>query len=102
TRCHDPRWLGAMPRFVSINTAVEIDLSGQVGSEMIGGQTVAAIGGSFDFFEGAHFSAGGLRVIALQSTTPDGRISKIDPQLAAGTAATIPRHTVDVVVTEHG
>ena len=102
TRCHDPRWLGTLPRFVSINTAVEIDLTGQVGSEMIGGRTVAAIGGSFDFFEGAHWSAGGLRIIALQSTTPDGRISKIVPQLAAGTAVTIPRHSVDAVVTEHG
>jgi acyl-CoA hydrolase len=102
TRCHDPRWLGTLPRFVSINSAVEIDLSGQVGSEMIGGRVVSTIGGSFDFFEGAHYSDGGLRILAMQSTTPDGRITKIVPQLAAGTAVTVPRHTVDYVVTEHG
>lgn len=102
SRCHDPLWLATLPRLVSINSAIEIDLSGQVGSEMINGQVISAIGGSFDFFEGAHWSPGGLRIIAMQAATANGKFSKIVPQLAAGTAVTIPRHTVDVVVTEHG
>ena len=102
TTCHDPRWLGGLPRLVSINTAVEIDLSGQVAAETARGAVVAGVGGSFDFVEGAHFSSDGLRVIALQATTADGRTSKIVPRLAAGTPVNIPRHSVDVVVTEHG
>jgi 4-hydroxybutyrate CoA-transferase len=102
TTCHDPQWLSRIPRLVSINSAIEIDLSGQVGSEMINGQMISAIGGSFDFFEGAHWSPGGLRIIAMQAATANGKFSKIVSQLSAGTAVTIPRHTVDVVVTEHG
>jgi 4-hydroxybutyrate CoA-transferase len=102
TQCHDPRWLASLDRLVSVNSAVEIDLGGQVASETIGGNVIAGIGGSFDFFEGAHLAAGGRRVVALQSTTPDGSISKIVPSLATGTPVTLPRHTVDFVVTEHG
>jgi 4-hydroxybutyrate CoA-transferase len=102
TQCHDPRWLATLDRFVSVNSAVEIDLGGQVASETVGGQVIAGVGGSFDFFQGAAWSPGGMRVVALQSTTPNGKISKIVPRLAEGTPVTIPRHTVDVVVTEYG
>jgi acetyl-CoA hydrolase len=102
TTCHNPRWLATIPRFVSINSAVEIDLTGQVGSEVIGGRVISGIGGSVDFFQGATWADGGVRVIAMQSTTPDGSISKIVPCLDAGTPVTVPRHAVDYVVTEHG
>ncbi len=104
--CHSPKWIGTFDRFVSINSAVEVDLFGQVSSETVGGQAVAGIGGSMDFFEGAHLSGsagnGGLRIVALQSTTPNGKISKISSFFPEGTPVTIPRHSVDFVVTEHG
>lgn len=99
---HHPRWIGAHHRFVSVNSALEVDLSGQVALEAAGGRTIAGLGGAVDFFEGAHLSAGGLRVVALRSTDADGTGSKIVANLAGGTPASIPRHAVDVVVTEHG
>ncbi len=102
TSNHDSRALGSRANFVSINSAVEVDLTGQVGSETIAGEEAAAVGGSFDYFEAAYFSPGGLRVVALPSTADGNRVSRIVARLAAGTAVTIPRHTVDVVVTEHG
>jgi acyl-CoA hydrolase len=102
TTCHDPQWLATLPRLVSVNSAIEMDLSGQVASESVSGRVISGIGGSVDFFEGAHWSEGGMRIIAMQSTTPDGSISKIVPRLAQGTPVTVPRHSVDLVVTEHG
>ncbi|MGH9095749.1 MAG: acetyl-CoA hydrolase/transferase family protein [Acidimicrobiales bacterium] len=99
--CHNPLWLAGRARLVSINSAVQVDLSGQVAAEAVGGRTLAGIGGSADFFEGAHHSAGGLRVVALESQTAAGA-SKIVADLAPGTPVSIPRHSVDVVVTEHG
>ena len=98
---HSPRWLAQHQRLVSVNSAVEIDLSGQVNSEVVGGRQIAGIGGSIDFVEAATHSAGGRRVIALPSTTRDGR-SRIVPRLDATGTVTIPRGMVDFVVTEHG
>lgn len=102
SRCHNPRWTGSFPRFCSVNSAVEIDLTGQVVSETIGTSVIAGIGGSADFFEGANLSEGGLRIVALQAATADGRTSKIVPAFPAGTTVSLPRHSVDVVVTEFG
>lgn len=93
---------GRLDRFVSIISAIEMDLSGQVNSETVAGKQVSAIGGSFDFLEGAHFSRGGKSIIAVTSTTPDGKHSRIVPTLPPGSAVTIPRHCVDFVVTEYG
>jgi acyl-CoA hydrolase len=85
-----------------VNSAVELDLRGQVSSESVSGRVIAGVGGSVDFFEGAHWSGGGMRIIAMQSTTPDGSVSKIVPRLAESTPVTLPRHSVDIVVTEQG
>ncbi|WP_219413727.1 acetyl-CoA hydrolase/transferase family protein [Pseudonocardia nigra] len=100
-RVHDPRWLADLPRLVSVCSALQVDLTGQVASESVGGAPVAGIGGSADFFDGAHFSTGGLRVVALPATTAKNR-SRIVARLDPGTPVTLPRHAVDVVVTEHG
>jgi acyl-CoA hydrolase len=100
-RVHDPVFLSKTDKFVSVNSAASIDLSGQVVSERVGGRVVSGIGGSADFFEGAHLSPGGLRILALTSTTGRG-LPTIVPEHPAGTQVTIPRHSVDVVVTEHG
>lgn len=98
-KIHDPAVQARRPRFVSINSAVEVDLWGQVNGETIGGAQAAAVGGSMDFFEAGRGSAGGLRIIALPATTRHGR-SRIVARLAG--VVSIPRHSVDVVVTEFG
>lgn len=97
---HDVPHLGSLERFVSINSAIEVDLSGQVNGETIDGRQVSGVGGSLDFVEAARYSDGGLSVIALRSTAR-GR-SRIVPRLAEGSPVTVPRFAVDVVVTENG
>lgn len=99
---HDVASLAALPRFVSINSAVEIDLQGQSNGETLGALQISGVGGSMDYVEAATMSAGGLSIIALPSTTDDGRHSKIVARLAAGAPVTTPRFAVDVVVTEYG
>jgi acyl-CoA hydrolase len=99
---HDPEIVARLERFVSINSALEIDLTGQVTAESLGGRQVAGIGGQFDFVLGASRSAGGASIIALPSTGRDGAVSRIVPRLAPGAAVTTPRYLADWVVTEHG
>lgn len=98
---HDPAWLAGQPRLVSICSALEVDLSGQIVSEAAGGRLVAGIGGSADFVDGAHLSAGGLRIVALPAMTTGG-VTRIVRQLDTGSPVTLPRHGIDAVVTEHG
>ncbi|HET7343645.1 MAG TPA: acetyl-CoA hydrolase/transferase C-terminal domain-containing protein [Methylomirabilota bacterium] len=100
---HDPQVVAQLPRFVAINSALEIDLTGQVTAESLGPRQVAGIGGQFDFALGASRSAGGASIIALPSTGGrDGAVSRIVAHLAAGAAVTTPRFVADWVVTEHG
>jgi 4-hydroxybutyrate CoA-transferase len=99
---HDPHLVAAIDRFVAINSALEIDLGGQVTAESLGTRQVAGIGGQFDFVLGASRSAGGAAIIALPSTGRDGAVSRIVPRLAEGAAVTTPRYLADWVVTEHG
>ncbi|HZS33241.1 MAG TPA: acetyl-CoA hydrolase/transferase C-terminal domain-containing protein [Methylomirabilota bacterium] len=98
---HDPRAIAAIERFVSINSAIEIDLAGQVNAEAVGARQVAGIGGQFDFVAGAALG-GGRSVIALRSTGQGGEVSRLVARLAPGTPVTTPRHLVDWVVTEYG
>jgi acyl-CoA hydrolase len=86
-------------RFVSVNSALEIDLYGQVNSETLDGRQVGAIGGSVDFAIGAQME-GNLSVIALRSATKRGE-PRIVPLLKPG-PVTLPRSLVQMVVTEHG
>jgi 4-hydroxybutyrate CoA-transferase len=99
---HDPDVVARMDRFVSINSALEIDLTGQVTAESLGARQVAGIGGQFDFVLGASRSRGGAAIIALPSTSRDGEASRIAARLANGAAVTTPRYLADWVVTEHG
>lgn len=96
------RVVGQIEKFVSILGAIEVDLTGQVNAETVGGKQISAIGGSFDFLQGALFSPGGKSIIALSSTTPDRKLSRIVGQLPLGSAVTHPRHSVQFVVTEYG
>lgn len=99
---HDPQVVGRIRDFVSINSALEVDLTGQVNAESLGPRQLAGIGGQFDFVLGASRAPGGLSVIALPSTGRSGAISRIAPRLGAGAAVTTPRYLADYVVTEHG
>ena len=98
---HNPLWLSALPRLISVCSALAVDLSGQAASETMDGKVLSGIGGSADFFDGAGLSPGGLRVLALPAVTAKGT-SRIVSSFGTGTAVTLPRHSVDVVVTEHG
>ena len=101
TAIHDPRLVAGLDRFVSINSAIEVDLTGQVNAEALGERQVSGIGGQFDFVAGAALG-GGRSVIALPSTGRGGEVSRIVSRLVAGTPVTTPRHLVDSVVTEFG
>ena len=103
TFVHDPDVVARLDRFVSINSALEVDLTCQVNAESLGGRQVAGIGGQFDFVLGASRARHGASIIALPSTGGrDGAVSRIVPRLAAGTGVTTPRYLADWVVTEHG
>jgi acyl-CoA hydrolase len=99
---HDPEVVARYDRFVAINSALEVDLTGQVTAESLGGRQVAGIGGQFDFVLGASRSRGGVSIIALPSTGRAGAVSRIVPRLSPGAAVTTPRFVADWVVTEYG
>lgn len=99
---HSAVELSSQPRFTSINSAIEIDLWGQVNAETIASRQVSGVGGSVDFTEAAYQSQSGLRIIALPSTVRNGAQSCIVPRLPAGSAVTIPRSMTQLVVTEFG
>jgi acyl-CoA hydrolase len=90
--------LRRIDRFVAINSAVEVDLTGQINAEAIGGTYVGAVGGVGDFLRAAQASRGGVPVVALPSTA--GRHSRIVPRVSG--PVTIPRSDACVIVTEYG
>lgn len=96
----DARVLGAEERFVSITSALQIDLQGQVNSERIGGRQIAGVGGALDFVDAARASAGGVRIVAVRSSSRG--VSRIVPALEPGAPVSLARTAVDIVVTEHG
>ena len=98
----DPEVITRAGSMVSVNSAVQIDLSGQVNAEYLNGHQLSGIGGGFDFLQGALRSPGGRSIIALPSEAGGGRFSRIVPALPAGTPVSVPRHHVQTVITEHG
>jgi 4-hydroxybutyrate CoA-transferase len=99
---HDPQVVGTLGDFVSVNSALEVDLLGQINAESVDGRQVTGIGGQFDFVLGASRAAGGRAVIALPSTGRQGKVSRIVARLPAGARVTTPRFLADYVVTEWG
>ena len=87
---------------VAINSAIEIDLTGQVCADSMGTKLFSGIGGQVDFVRGATHSEGGKPIIALPSTTKDGKISRIVPTLKPGAGVVTSRGDVHYVVTEYG
>ncbi len=99
---NDPFVVAQNDNMVSINTALEIDLTGQVCSESMGSTMYSGTGGATDYAYGALHSKGGRGIIAMASTAKKGTVSKIKAQLTPGSAVTISRNLVDNIVTEYG
>ena len=99
---NNPRVIGSNDNMVSINSCVQIDLTGQVCSESVGLRQISAVGGQVDFIRGAALSKGGRSIIAISATAAHGRVSKIVPVLDTGAAVTTNRMDVEYIVTEFG
>jgi acyl-CoA hydrolase len=99
---NDPWIIAQNERMVAINSAIEVDLTGQVCSDSVGCLPFSGIGGQVDFIRGAAHSKGGLPIIALPSTAKNGAISRIVPTLRPGAGAVTSRGDVHWVITEHG
>ncbi|MFH2009119.1 MAG: GNAT family N-acetyltransferase [bacterium] len=99
---NDPFVISRQHRMVAINTALEVDLTGQVCSDSVGGKFFSGIGGQVDFNRGAARSRGGKAIIALPSTAKDGAVSRIVAQLSPGAGVVTTRGDVHYIVTEHG
>lgn len=99
---NDPYIAGQNDNLISINSALQVDLMGQVNAEMIGNRQFSGIGGQMDFVRAASRSAGGKSIIALPSTASSGKISRITCELDCGAAVSTSRNDVHYVVTEFG
>ncbi|MBM4069650.1 MAG: acetyl-CoA hydrolase/transferase family protein [Planctomycetes bacterium] len=99
---HDSGVIRRIDNFVSINSALEVDLFGQVNADMLGGRQFSGTGGAVDMMRGAALSRGGRSIIALGATADGGKISRIVAALAPHTATTALRTDIDYVVTEYG
>lgn len=95
-------FIAGVKDFISVQSAIEVDIYGQVNIETVRGKQFSAIGGSHDFIQGAYHAPGGKSVIAMLSTTGDGKVSRIVPGFVEGTAVAHPRHSVEYIVTEYG
>jgi acyl-CoA hydrolase len=99
---NDPFVIAQNERMVAINSAIEIDLSGQVCADSVGRVPYSGIGGQVDFIRGAARSKGGLPIIAMPATARGGAVSRIVPCLQPGAGVVTSRGDVHYVVTEHG
>ena len=99
---NNPANIAKNDNMVSINSALEVDLSGQIVADTIGYKQYSGTGGQADFVRGAAWSKGGRSIIALHSTAAKGLVSRISPHIAEGAAVVTNRADVHYVVTEHG
>lgn len=99
---NDPYVIAKNFKMISVNTALQIDILGQVCSQSIGTRQFSGTGGQLDTHRGAQMSEGGRGIIALRSTAKNGSISTIVPTLAPGAGVTVPSQDVDTIITEYG
>ncbi len=99
---NDTGRIGRNPKVVAINSAIQVDLTGQVCADSIGTRIYSGIGGQMDFIRGAARSAGGKPIIALPSTAAGGTVSRIAATLTPGAGVVTTRGHVHWVVTEYG
>jgi len=99
---NDPYVIGQNNKMIAINSALEVDLTGQVCADSIGHSFYSGIGGQVDFIRGAKRSQGGKAVICMLSTAMEGTVTRIVPRLSEGAGVVTTRGDVDVVITEYG
>jgi acetyl-CoA hydrolase len=99
---NDPFIIAKNNNMIAINSAIEVDLTGQICADSMGTKLYSGIGGQVDFIRGAVLSEGGKGIIALPSITKDGEISRIVPTLKDGAGVVTSRADVHYVVTEYG
>jgi 4-hydroxybutyrate CoA-transferase len=99
---NDPCVIGQNDDMVAVNSALQVDLTGQVCADSIGTRPYSGFGGQLDFMRGAGRSKGGKPIIALPSTARNGTVSRIVPVLEIGAGVVTTRSDVHYVVTEHG
>ncbi len=99
---NDPFVIAQNDKMVAINSAISVDITGQVCADSMGRQIYSGFGGQVDFIRGASRSRGGRPIIALPSTAKDGAVSRIVDVLAEGSGVVTSRGDVHYVVTEHG
>ena len=99
---NDPLLIARNDNMVAINSALQIDLTGQVCSDSIGTYFYSGIGGQVDFLRGSSRAKGGKPIIALPSTAKNGTISRISPMLDPGAGVVTSRGLIRYVVTEYG
>ena len=99
---NDPYIIAQNERMVAINSAIEIDITGQVCSDSIGTKIYSGFGGQLDFIRGAAYSKGGKPIIALPSTAKDNTVSRIVPILKSGAGVVTTRADIHYIVTEYG
>ncbi|MEE4191944.1 MAG: acetyl-CoA hydrolase/transferase C-terminal domain-containing protein, partial [Halieaceae bacterium] len=99
---NDPTEIARNKQVVSINSAIQIDLSGQVCADSMGPRVYSGVGGQVDFVLGAAFSEGGKSIIALPSTARDGKYTRLVTMLTRGSGVVTTRAHVDYIVTEYG
>ncbi len=99
---NSPSVIARHDAMVSINSAISVDLTGQVCADSIGGRIYSGVGGQVDFVRGARASRGGRSILALPSTAKGGSCSRIVAELAPGSSVTTSRNDVHVIATEHG
>ncbi|MCX6000625.1 MAG: 4-hydroxybutyrate CoA-transferase [Chloroflexi bacterium] len=98
----DPRVIASNDNMVAINSAIAVDLTGQIAAESIGPVMASGSGGQLSFAIGAYLSKGGRSIVAITSTVKEGKLSRIVPMLEPGTVVSTPRTLADYVVTEYG
>lgn len=98
----DPRIISVHENMVAINSALAVDLTGQIGAESLGPTMIGGTGGQLAFAIGASLSQGGRFITVLSSTARKGNVSRIVPQFELGTVVTIPRTLADIVISEYG
>ncbi len=101
THTHAAPVLAQLPRLMAVNAAVEVDLTGQVNSEIAGNRYIGAVGGLADFSRGAMLSEGGRSIVMVSSTARKGTVSRIVGRLPVG-VATLGRNDADTFVSEWG
>lgn len=99
---NDPTVIARNDNLISISSALEVDLTGQVCSDSMGYHFYSGIGDQVDFLRGSSMSRGGFSIIALPSTAQNGKVSRIVPHLSEGAGVATTRGDVNFVITEYG